>query len=118
MPAASTIFQWLACRPDFCERYQRAKDTAVDSYIDELIDIADDPDLVPADKRARIHARKWLASTIKPRKYGDKIDVGAPGELTSVSDETLSARLATAMARADAPVPSPASGPRGDDEPA
>jgi hypothetical protein len=93
MPDRYRMMQWMVYQPDFAERYHRARETAIDSYVDEIIDIADDPDLDPADKRVRIDARKWLAGKVKPRKYGDKIDVGLSGEIGLVTDEQLTIRL-------------------------
>jgi len=76
MPSKSTVFLWLANRDDFSDQYARAKEESADSHADDIIDIADDPEIHPQDKRVRIDARKWLASKLKHRKYGDKLEIG------------------------------------------
>lgn len=95
MPNKATVFRWLREREDFRDQYARAKEEAADSLADEMTDIADDGsnDWMEAfDKdgtaigwklngehvqrsRVRIDTRKWLASKLKPKKYGDKIEV-------------------------------------------
>jgi hypothetical protein len=104
MPAASTIFKWLVNNEDFAEQYARAKEAQADVMADEIVDIADgrksmqdgcDPD-VNRD-RLSVDARKWVAAKLKPKKYGDKIDVTTGGEKI-VDDVTRATRLAAIFA--------------------
>jgi hypothetical protein len=46
--------------------------------------------------RLRIETRKWLASKLKPKKYGDKITTEHTGTvgLSDMSEEALDAKLA------------------------
>jgi hypothetical protein len=101
MPRASTVFYWLLdkTRPEFLEHYKTARDIQADLMADELLDIADNSandymerelgngatiDVVNTENiqrsRLRIDARKWAMSKIKPKKYGDKIDVTSDGK--------------------------------------
>lgn len=94
MPDKSTVFRWLAARPSFRDRYERAREAQADSHADDITDIADDPKLEPNDKRVRIDARKWLAAKLRPMKYGDASTVrhtGAIGSFdpTKCTDEQL-----------------------------
>lgn len=93
MPCKSTVFRWLRTDKDFCDQYTRAKQESADALTDEMLDIADDATndwMEKLDKddqsigyqlngdhvqrsRLRIETRKWLASKLKPKKYGDKI---------------------------------------------
>lgn len=76
-------------------------DTPVEGVIDklEMVTIAnpDDPDLPPvqelqvverrvedmlAHRKLQVDTRKWLASKLKPKKYGDKLEVDNKGQLT------------------------------------
>ena len=77
MPAASSVFLWLQKHPEFSEQYARAKEESADAMAEDMLDIADHGSLSPQDKRVRIDTRKWLASKLKPKKYGDK--AGEPG---------------------------------------
>jgi hypothetical protein len=72
MPAPSTICLWLSEDGEFAEQYTRARERQADWYADEIIEIADgatDANLA----RLRVDARKWKASKLAPKKYGDKV---------------------------------------------
>lgn len=93
VPSIQTIFTWMQKHPEFLEQYTRAKQESADAMIEEMLDIADDATndwMEKNDKdgnaigyqvngehvnrsRLRIETRKWLASKLKPKKYGDKI---------------------------------------------
>lgn len=91
-PAKRTVFMWLRTNPEFLHQYERAKNEAADSFVDDMTDIADDGrndwmtnnDPENAGYKAngehvqrtrlRLDARKWIASKLKPKKYGDKIE--------------------------------------------
>jgi hypothetical protein len=84
MPKAETVYGWLRTDPAFADMYARARVDGADAMSDDIIHIADDPTLDPNDKRVRVDARKWIAAKLKPRKYGDKLDVSADvkGDIT------------------------------------
>lgn len=74
MPSFSTIKAWLAQDSEFSAQYARAREGQADTLADELVEIADEePD--PQRARVRIDARKWYASKLQPKKYGDKLDM-------------------------------------------
>lgn len=89
MPAMSSVFLWLGKYPEFSEQYARAKDAQADAFIEDMQDIADTPPALTAegkidagdvaDKRLRIDTRKWIASKLKPKKYGDKVEQTVQG---------------------------------------
>lgn len=72
MPSKSSVFKWLKQQSDFADQYARALESRADSHADDIVDIADDDELDPNDKRVRIDARKWVASKLRPKVYGDK----------------------------------------------
>ncbi len=74
MPNKATVFRWLA-NPAFHDQYAHARETQADSLADDITDIADDDKLEPNDKRVRIDARKWLAGKMRPKKYGEAIQM-------------------------------------------
>lgn len=96
MPALSTIFDWIASKPEFSKQYAHAREMQADKYAEETIQIADDglndtyidadgnkrtdSDVV-ARSRLRVDARKWFVSKIAPKKYGDKITQELTGEV-------------------------------------
>lgn len=89
MPSASTVFLWLNRHRGFSEMYAHAIENRSDLHAEEIIDISDDGtnDWVEKEvngrtvtvvdhehiqrSRLRVDARKWIASKLKPRKYGD-----------------------------------------------
>jgi len=97
MPNADTIRVWLALDAEFSAQYARAREEQADYYADEIIEIADtaeDANLA----RLRIDARKWKASKLRPKKYGEKLDLTSedgsmspkPGiDASKLSTETL-----------------------------
>lgn len=114
MPSQSTVFRWLADEryANFRERYARAREAQADAIVDEMLDIADDAsndwmERSPDDKRGpgwdlngehvqrsklRIDARKWMASKLRPKVYGDKIEhehVGGIAVTVSAEDAGL-----------------------------
>jgi hypothetical protein len=44
--------------------------------VEDMHAIADDETLDPNSRRIRVDTRKWIASKLKPKKYGDKIELG------------------------------------------
>lgn len=93
MPSQSMVFRWLAQDEVFREQYARAREAQADAMADEILAIADETDRDTIDtengerannewiarSRLRVDARKWLASKMAPKKYGDKLDVGVGG---------------------------------------
>jgi hypothetical protein len=101
VPSRETIYQWLADDSAFSDKYVRAREDQADFYADEIIDIADtEPDANKA--RVRIDARKWKASKLQPKKYGDKVDLNLSGTIGHLSDEQLQSRLALLVGKAGA----------------
>lgn len=79
MPDKSNVFRWLASDEKLRDQYARAREDQADHFVDEIIAIADEAE--DAQKaRLQIDARKWVAGKMRPKKYGDKIDVTSDGE--------------------------------------
>lgn len=99
MPSAETIRVWLIEDGEFSAQYARAREEQADFYADEIIDIADtakDANLA----RLQIDARKWKASKLQPKKYGDKIDLNHSGAIEHLTDEQLESKLAILLGKA------------------
>lgn len=113
MPASATLFKWLRVHPEFAEQYARAKQESADALVDEILDIADDGtndwmerldrDGQPIGwqlngehvqrSRVRIDSRKWIASKLKPKKYGDRIEVDANVRQSDMTEEQIDAAI-------------------------
>lgn len=75
MPNRATVFDWLMDPryAEFKRMYEFARDVQADSLFDDLLTIADANDEEVNRSRLRIDTRKWAASKLKPKKYGDKV---------------------------------------------
>lgn len=95
-----SVFRWIEDNEDFRNRYARAREAQADFLADEIIQIADDGSRdtktifdkagnpievedTEWTKRSqlRVDARKWTASKLKPKKYGDKIQTEHSGAI-------------------------------------
>lgn len=98
IPARSVVSKWLSTIPGFADQYARAVKQRSEYWIDELCDISDDGSNdwmernepnnpgyqyngeAVARSRLRVDTRKWIASKLIPKVYGDKLDVTSDGE--------------------------------------
>lgn len=112
-----TVYDWILEDVEgFGQRYARAKQLQADVAVEEAYDIADDTakDTLldelgnkREDKewtnrsRLRVDLRKWHASKLAPKVYGDRLDVTSGDEpVNSMSAEALSQIAAMIAANA------------------
>jgi hypothetical protein len=92
MPNKSNVLRWLKNNETFRDQYARAREDQADAFADEIIEIADDASNDWMERndddnegwqanhdhinrsRLRIDSRKWAASKLAPKKYGDKVE--------------------------------------------
>ncbi|MQX90299.1 terminase small subunit protein [Sinorhizobium meliloti] len=105
MPSKSTVFKWLSENPAFSDMYARAREAQADALFDDVLSIADDGrnDWMQRNfgeetrwvengealrrSQLRIDARKWMAGKLRPKKYGDKLDVEHSGQLVTIAKD-------------------------------
>lgn len=92
MPGRSTVFQWLALHPEFADMYARAREEQAETMAAEIVGIADEEKYEKIEvegvlvgvrfdstavsrNKLRVDARKWVAAKLKPRVYGDKVQL-------------------------------------------
>jgi len=117
MPSMTSLFKWLREHEEFAQQYAIAKDESADALVEDMLDIADNqveqPILVNGEPviidgkplmakdavsvnhaRLRVDTRKWAASKLKPKKYGDRItqDVNI-NNYTEMDDDSLARKL-------------------------
>lgn len=80
MPSRVTVHQWLIDDKEFLNKYEAAKALQADVYADEMDDIAHNEEIDTQRARLIIDTRKWVASKLKPKRYGDKLDMTSGGE--------------------------------------
>jgi hypothetical protein len=81
MPSWPCISNWLKKYPEFAAQYARAREDQAEAHADRIIEIADDEGIDPNHKRIMVDARKWVASKLKPKRYGEKLDVEHAGNV-------------------------------------
>lgn len=108
-PTWSNFQTMLAQDDKLRAAYDKAVQDRADKLADEILQLSDEP--MPEhlegamasawvqQKRMQVDARKWIASKLKPRTYGDRIDMTVRDERISVIDalEAAKARV-TGMA--------------------
>lgn len=73
MPGLTTVMQWaMDDEHPFAALYARARERQIDTMAESIVDIADEED-DPNSRRVRVDARKWLASKMAPKRYGDRV---------------------------------------------
>jgi hypothetical protein len=92
----TTIFKWIDSDADLLDYYTRAKECKAQLLAEEVLTIADDPDLKPDDKRIRVDARKWICGKYYARLFQDRIHTEHSGTVghTDLTDDELTRRLA------------------------
>ena len=92
MPCKETVFRWIGNNEEFRRQYVKAKEEASDALFEETLDIADETlevirsgeerkaNAYAQANKLRVDTRKWMMSKMKPKKYGDKMDVTTAGK--------------------------------------
>lgn len=90
MPSRATVFKELAADHVFADQYARAREAQADTIFDEILKIADESQHdtyidedgntrtnqeVVARSKLRVDARKWMAGKLRPKVYGDKLNL-------------------------------------------
>lgn len=100
MPDKSNVLRWLIPNEASAlrDQYARAREMQADTLFDDTLDIADDArndwmERQGADdagwvangehiqrSRLRIDTRKWMAGKLRPKVYGEKLDLNHSGQ--------------------------------------
>lgn len=86
MPGLTAVYSWLRVNADFAKNYARAKEDAGETMASRTQAVLDeDPVLDPVTgkidsawvqlQRLKVDTLKWHAGKLKPKVYGDKVDV-------------------------------------------
>ncbi len=92
MPDITTVFDWLRIHKEFIQQYARATDERTEAHQELILDLGDEaialsqelkgPQANAAVQAVKLKADnlKWVMSKMKPKKYGDKIDMTSDGK--------------------------------------
>lgn len=92
MPDKATVLRWVLVNPEFRDQYARARELQAEGLVDDIMEISDDGtndwmerNSEPGEdigwrvngehiqrSKLRIDSRKWFASKVLPKKYGEK----------------------------------------------
>jgi hypothetical protein len=114
MPHMTTVLRWQNKDKDFAASIARARELQAEFYAASIIQISDETEVevkhdgedvrlelsaaAVARNRLRVDARKWYASKLSPRKFGEKLELsGGLAVKTSPSDLTDEQLAAIAM---------------------
>jgi len=105
IPDQVVVYGWLGRQPEFAQMYARAREDQADTLADEIAALADEePRMVVDDKgvaridsawvqwqKNRVEARKWVAAKLKPKKWGERIQVAGDADAPLKLDAEVNA---------------------------
>lgn len=84
MPAGRYFFKWLRENTEFSKQYARACEERTEAMNEDIQHISDSVDEKNSNAiqkaRLQVDTRKWIMAKMKPKKYGDKLDVTTDGK--------------------------------------
>lgn len=91
MPSEATVYYWALHNDEFSEKYAQAREVQAENWFDRTLEVAKEADEVitgsdksdnarVAAKKLQVDTYKWHMSKLKPKKYGDKVDVTTGGK--------------------------------------
>lgn len=104
MPTRDTVHRWVLTIPAFSDKYTQAREMQAEYYAEQIIEISDDSarDMTVdedgnervdhdhiARSRLRVDARKWYASKVAPKKWGDKLQHGGAEDLPPIRQQQV-----------------------------
>lgn len=102
MPSYQCAMLMIRNNAEFRTMYERATESRADRLAEEIIELSDEE--MPAhlegpmasawvqQKRMQVDARKWVASKLYAKRYGDRIDVAVTDTRISVMDALKEAK--------------------------
>jgi hypothetical protein len=136
-PSTFAVLKWLEKHPEFATQYAHARELQADHYFDEIREVTDQDPAVSKTfdedgnvtservdsgevmhRRLKVDALKWMASKLRPKKYGDLTQVQGevshkhyvaliPTRTTNDPDEWAREVEAERVASGELPAPEP-----------
>lgn len=106
---ANSFYEWIAKDKELGDKYARARELQADFLADEIVELSSNERIFNEQTegsndvgtfssttrkdnynrtRLEIDARKWKASKLYPKKYGERVDVTSGGEKVGIVDVT------------------------------
>lgn len=106
----TTFYDWVRTDSRRAELYARAREDRAEKFADEIVAISDEISVTTkmdgenvtfaidaaavSRNKLRVDSRKWIAAKLKPRVYGDRVQVDATVDHKVMQDDALLSRLA------------------------
>lgn len=106
----TTFYDWVRTDSRRSELYARAREDRAEKFADEIVAISDEISVTTkmdgenvtfaidaaavSRNKLRVDSRKWIAAKLKPRVYGDRVQVDATVDHKVMQDDALLSRLA------------------------
>ncbi len=88
LPSITTINKWANEIPAFAAAYARAREARAEHFAEEMVEIADTAS-DPVKARLQVETRKWIASKLFPRMYGENQRVEVEHTLSETAARVL-----------------------------
>ncbi|EEC8597061.1 agmatine deiminase family protein [Escherichia coli] len=95
-PHLATVLAWLHRHDEFHEQYARAREIQAEVMAEDIImyaDSASEESGSVAKARLQVDARKWYASKVATRRFGDKIQHDQRITINDMTDEEIERRI-------------------------
>jgi hypothetical protein len=80
LPCTRLFYEWIKGDEKLSNNYARATDERAELIFEDLITISDNEYGDATRDRLRVDTRKWVLGRMKPKKYGDKLDLTSDGD--------------------------------------
>lgn len=98
--------RWERNLPEFAAKCAQAREWQGHAAVDQMPVIVGqvlDGKLDPRAAQVALGNMEWRAERLHAKRYGNKLDLNVAGELKTMTDEQVEAKLATLMAKGQRP---------------
>jgi hypothetical protein len=102
LPSWRRVLTWAHEDPIFRQQYEEAQRARLETWAEQLVTLADQPDKNVQQRRLQIDTRKWILSKLLPKKYGDRLALAGDDESPlHLSDIEVEHRIRSILADAE-----------------
>jgi len=94
MPSRETVLNWMHAHEDFFAKCARAREQQADHLFDGMAQIEDRVlagELDPKAANVVLSSQQWRAAKLRPKVYGQRVDVDVTARQAEVTDEPIDA---------------------------
>lgn len=99
--STATVWRWAESNPTFASQYARAMEQRADVHAERIeqtaAELLDGTRTDAQAARTAIDALKWTASKLRPKRYGDRVQVDADMTLRVTVEDPTARAVATIL---------------------